>query len=304
MSKRNMILGSGLIVLVFLAVGVGLAFRGAPAVRLLAHYPWDVLVTEANTMNECAECHEAETFHTCETCHDDHGAIELADVPFFAYIAFTGDVPEPGFVLVDEVLPYTEHPHTHIPLLSFLAEQGVEDFETVTLMSNDGGFITIAQDQLTDEAWLLPYIDGIRFAAENLHVSTWLKGITRIVVVGSERPLTIDGSATSMGRLLIGPTRSVTVEQTDVMLASEVDGEVRRASTASRIEGAPVEAIVTQPDFRSLRVTTAAGDTHEIDRDAAEGAMLAYVRGEATLVLPERGRSEWIGGVVELTSEP
>jgi len=296
-----------ILVVVVVVIAVGLALflglrRSLPA-RLVQHYSLDAMMVEASTMDECAECHEGEKFHTCGTCHDDHGAIELAEVPFYAVVAFTGDVPEPGFVLVDDVLPYRDQPHTHIPLLTFLADQGVDDFVSVTLASEDGGFVTIERDQLTTDALLLPYEDGIRFAAPGLHISAWIKGITRVIVVGQATPLTIDGETTSMGRLLTGPTRSVTLEQTDVMFKSEEDGEIREAKTASRLEGASVSDIVGNPTFATLHVRTAAGESVEIAATDARGALLAHLRDEITLVLPVRARSEWIRGVTELVSE-
>lgn len=295
------------VVLLFVGLGAASLAVGDPGGNPLAvvtHYPLGVLAEEGRTMVECAECHDTAAFHTCDTCHDDHGAVEFEEVPFYAVVTFTGDVPEPGYLLLDEVLPYRDLPYTHVPLLEFLAEQGVTDFESVTLASDDGGLVTIERSQLTGEALLMPYVDGVRFAAEDLHVSTWLKGITRIVVVGEERPLTADGEATSMGRLLLGPLRAVTVEATSVMLKSEEDGEVREAQTAKRVEGAPLEAVVVHPDFASLTVEDAQGQTHALTAAEAEGAVLALLRGQPTLVLPGRARANWIPGVVAITSEP
>ena len=274
-----------------------LAAKDTSPLAVTAHYPLDMLAEEAGTMVECAECHEAESFHTCDTCHDDHGALELEGVPFYAMVSVTGDVPDPGYVTIHEILPYPEQPHTRLPLLDFLAAQGVENFESVTMVSDDQGFITVPKDQLTDQAWLLPYEDGIRFASEDLHVSAWIKGITRFIVVGEETPLTIDGEPTSIGRLMLGPTRSVTVEQTTVMLKSEEDGVIREAKTASRVEGAPL------PENRTLNVRDADGQTHTLTGEEVQDALLALVRGEVTLVLPGRGRSEWISGVVEIATE-
>ena len=289
--------------LVVVAVTAAAGARGLAALRLPAQYGLPVLIEEADTMSDCAECHESEQFHTCSACHDDHGAVEMSGVPFYAVVALTGDVPEPGYVLVNDVLPYQDQPHTHVPLLGFLTEQGVVDFESVTLASRDEGFVTIERANLTPEALLMPYQDGIRFAAENLHVSTWLKGITRIIVVGADKPLQVDGQATSMGRLLLGPTRSVTVEQTDVMLKSETDGQIRKGKTAARIEGAPVDEIVAHPTFDTLLVRDGDGQEHTLPADEAQGAVLCLVRGRVTLVLPNRGRSQWISDVVGIMSE-
>jgi hypothetical protein len=293
-----------LLVLVVGAVAIAAASgsESLAFVRLPLEYPAGVLIEEAGVMSQCAECHETDEFHTCDTCHDDHGAIEMENVPFYAVVAFTGDVPEPGYVLVNDVLPYRDQPYTHVPLLDFLAEQGVTDFESVTLASRDEGFVTIEWPNLTPASLLMPYEDGIRFADENLHVSTWIKGITRMIVVGADKPLRVDGEATSMGRLLLGPTRSVTVEQTDVMFRSEADGRVRTGKTASRIEGAPVEAIVADAAFETLIVRDGSGQEYTLTAQEARGAVLYLSRGQVVLVLPGRGRSQWIVDVVEINS--
>jgi hypothetical protein len=173
----------------------------------------------------------------------------------------------------------------------------------VTLASRDEGWITIERDNLTSEALLLPHVDGVRFAAENLHVSTWLKGVWRVIVVGPDRPLTLDGYRTSIGRLLLGPTASVTIEQTDVMLRSEADGQIRRAKTASRIEGAGLSNIVADPGFDTLLVRDASGGEHTLTAAEAQGAVLAQMGQQIVLVLPGRGRAQWIADVVELISE-
>lgn len=294
-------------VVLVLAVAV-LAFwagrQGAIPTRLAAQ-DWRIrLAAESVILDECAECHEAQDYHGCETCHDDHGAIEFADLPFYSLITLAGDVPEPGFVSVHQILPYQDQPETRVQLSEFLAEQGLSDFESVTLMSNDGGFVTLQRDQLTDRAWLLPYEDGVRFACEDLHVSSWLKGITRLIVVGVETPLIIDGVETSMGRLLLGPTVKHTVEQTEVSLRSEQDGAVRAASVASRLEGVPLAEHLDLDRIRSVQVRTSTGELLNLDRDSLYSAFLTQFRGQTTLVLPGRGRTEWVAGLIALEGVP
>ena len=276
----------------------------APAQSAL-HYPWSILAEEAEMMNDCAECHEAEHFHTCSSCHDDHGSAEMANVPFNALVHLAGDVPEGGFVPVNEIVPYRDRPGSHMAFLDFLADQGVTDFESVTLASRDGGFVTLDRAHITQEALLMPHVDGIRFAAEDLHVSAWLKGISQIIVVGSDRPLVLDGYHTSFGRLLMGPTRSLTIDQTDVMLKSATDGQIRKAKTAGRIEGVPAENVVDDPGFEQLMVRDVEGNEYLFSAKEAKGALLAQLRGrpEVVLVLPEAGRSQWVAGVVEISSE-
>jgi hypothetical protein len=285
------------------AVAVATGAKVTAPARSALHYPWTMLSGEAKTMNDCVECHEPVKFHTCESCHDEHGSAELASVPFNDLILLQGDVPEPGYIPVNDILPYRDQPGTHVTLLDLLAEQGVTEFESVTLASRDEGWITIERANLTAEALILPHVDGVRFAAEDLHVSTWLKGVWRIIVVGPDKPLTLDGYHTSIGRLLLGPTASVTLEQTDVMLSSEADGQVRKAKTASRVEGAGLANIVADPDFDSLLVRDADGAEHTLTAAEARGAVLAQMGQEVVLVLPGRGRAQWITSVVELVSE-
>ncbi len=286
-----------------LVVAVATGARVAAPVRSALHYPWSMLAGEAETMNDCVECHEPAKLHTCDGCHDDHGSAEMANVPFNDLVLLQGDVPEPGYIAVNEILPYRDQPGTHVTLLDFLAEHGVDDFESVTLASRDGGWVTMERSNLTNEAFLMPHVDGMRFAAENLHVSTWLKGVWRIIVVGTDKPLTMDGYRTSIGRLLLGPTRSVTLEQIEVMLKSEGDGQVRKGKIAKRIEGAGLGDIVGDPGFDTLRVRDAEGQEHELTATEARGAVLAQMGNHVVLVLPGRGRVQWIADVIELVSE-
>ena len=285
------------------AVALAMGAKVAAPARSAFHYPWGLLASEAETMNDCVECHEPVDFHTCDTCHDEHGSAEMANVPFNDLIRLEGDVPEPGYIPVNDILPYRDQPGTHVALLDLLAEHGVTDLESVTLASRDEGWVTVERANLTPEGLLMPHVDGVRFADENLHVSTWLKGVWRIIVVGPDKPLTLDGYRTSIGRLLLGPTASVTIEQTDVMLRSEVDGQIRKAKTAARIEGAGLDDIVADPDFDTLLVRDAFGGEHTLTAAEARGAVLAQIGQQTVLVLPGRGRAQWIADVVELVSE-
>lgn len=293
----------GLLLLVGLAalvVAVAAGAKGVAPVNLALRYPWPALVEEADTMIECVDCHEAPEMHTCLTCHDEHGDAAMPGVPFDALLLLTGDVPEPAYIPIHEILPYHHDPRGSVQVLDFLAEHGVETFERVAMRSSDGGFVTVERADLTDQAMLMPHIDGVRFAAENLHVSSWLKGIEQIIVVGEDKPLRVGGEATSIGRLLVGPNRAVIAEQTEVMLKSEEDGQIRRAKTASRLEGAPVDRLAGEEGFTSVLVRDAQGREYTLTAEEVQGAILALVRGQVTLVLPERGRSQWIVDVVEV----
>jgi len=305
MPKRTLLalIPAGLLLLIILVVAGVLLLSPLGVVR---RYPWTMLTTEAATMENCtaAGCHEPAEQHTCVSCHDHHGTAQLTEVPFAGLLLLTGDVPSPSYIPINDILPVLEITRTVMPLLDFLDQQGVENFESVTFSSTDGGFVTVAHEELSPQAFLMPYADGVRFADENLHVSTWLKGIDRIVVVGREKPLRIDGQATSIGRLLLGPTRWTTVEQAQVMLKSAEDGVVRRAQTASRIEGAAVSELVANPAFRTLTVRDADGGEYTLTAEEAEGALLAVVYRRVTLVLPGQGRAQWVEDVVEIVSQP
>jgi len=288
---------------VLVSAGLILGWRRGLPVQLLDHYSLDTLKDEALFMEDCLECHAGEEFHRCSTCHDDHGAVEFSDLPFFNLIVFTGDVPRPGFVELNQITPYQDHPGTHLKMLDFLAEQGLEDFVSITLTSRDGGFVTVTKENLTDQALLLPYTDGIRFAAEDLHVSTWLKGITGIIVVGRDQELVINGEATSPGRLLLGPTRRVIVENARVMFASDTDGEIREAETAARVWGAAVSDLAPEGDYSSLLVRDGLGQEYRLDvKDLRLAVLVPQVDG-LTLVLPGESRSSWISDVLELDWE-
>jgi hypothetical protein len=272
-------------------------------VKTAVVYPWGMLASEANTVNRCLTCHEADEMHTCQKCHDAHGGIEMAEIPFDALVQLAGDFPEPGVVQLNEILPYADQPETSVVLTQFLRDRGVEQFESVTLSAPDGAAVTLEPANLTDEAVFLPHKDGIRFFAEDLHISTWLKGITRVVVVGMEKPLSIDGTATSIGRLLLGPTSSATVEQTDVMLKSDEDGEIRKAKTLSRVEGALLESLLANPAYTRLLVRDRAGRQYELAKQDTRGALLTQMWGQTVLVLPDRGRAKWVADVVDIVSK-
>ncbi len=289
-----------------LLIGGGLGYllgtQDHNPLMVVRHYPLEFLSLEASTMVECGECHESQDFHTCQTCHDDHGAIELNEVPFYNWVLFSGDVPKPDFVEINQILPYREQPNTMISVLDFLRSQGVDDFEQVGLFSDDGGVVLIEKSELSEQAYLMPYKDGIRFASEDLHVSTWIKGIRKILVIGVETPLMIAGQPTSLGRLMLARTVKVSVEAANVMLVSETDGKMRKAVTAQQFEGVALADIVNLHSAQPLHVVDVEGVKHQISAEEAKTGLLVPIRGVLTLVLPERGRSFWIENVVEIGS--
>ncbi len=270
-------------------------------VSLLQEYGLGLLWEEGLAMNECADCHDSVDFHSCETCHDEHGSVELTNIPFSEIVELTGDVPDPSFVRIHQVIPDQENLGTHITLLNFLEMHGVQEFETVTFITNDGGLTTIEYQYLDETAMLVPYIDGVRFITETIHNSTWLKGINRITIVGKDRPLTIDGEATSIGRLLLGDTMRLTVEGSDVMLSDDT-GNLSHAMVANWVEGPRLLDLLktTSPDV--VIITDSNGEVIELTADEIQNAIIAIVKDEVTLVLPDRGRSVWPTQIVEIES--
>jgi len=293
-----------LIIVVFLLVGVIITYlvviKPMP-VALVSEYGLSALWEEGTAMNDCAECHDGEEFHSCDTCHDDHGAVELAGVGFYAVIELTGDVPDPSFVRINEILPNQDESSTHITLIDLLMSYGVDSFESVTLITSDGGLTTIEYQYLDETAMLVPYVDGARFITETIHVSAWMKGINRIVVVGSEKPLTIDGEATSIGRLLLGDTVRVSVEESDVMLVND-DDNMSHAIVANWTEGVLLTSLLRTSSPESIILTDSSGNTTELDGSEIEGAIIGIVKDKVTLILPERGRSAWPTNIIEIES--
>lgn len=293
-----------LAVIVFLLIGtvVVLMITTKPMpIRLMSEYGVSLLWTEAKVMDECAECHDSTTIHSCETCHDDHGSVELENIPFSEIVQLTGDVPNPAFVRVNQVIPDQKNLGTHITLFDFLELYGVIEFHSINFITNDGGFTTIESQYLDETAMLVPYVDGLRFVTESVHVSTWLKGIERITVVSNETPLTIDGSTTSIGRLLLGETLKVVVEGTDVMLTND-SGDLSHAYVANWVEGARLLPLLRDPSPDFIIITNESGQTTRLDGNGILDAIIANVRGEITLVLPDRGRSAWPTSIIKIES--
>lgn len=290
-----------LVILIGIIIALLLITRPTP-IAVISEYGLGLLWKEADTMNACAECHNSQDFHTCETCHDDHGAVELSGVRFFEVLELTGDVPDPTFVRVNEVLPDQENAGTHITLFEFLRQYDIEDFESVTFTTNDGGLTTIESQYLDETAMLVPYVDGVRFVTESVHSSTWLKGIIRITVVSKEKPLLIDGEATSIGRLLLGETIRLTVEGSDVMLTDKA-GDTSRALVANWVEGARLTPLLANPSSEKIILTDTNGEMIEMTGLEIQDAVLAIVRDKITLILPERGRSAWPANIVRIESK-
>ena len=290
----------GILLLTAVLILVVITTKPMP-VALLSEYGLGTLWEEGVQMNECAECHTTEEFHSCDTCHDDHGSAELTNVPFSEVVDFTGDVPDPSFLKINAIIPDHDNVGTHITVLALLEQQGVEDFESITFITNDGGSATIEAQYIDDTAMLVPYVDGIRFASDQVHASSWLKGIVKIIVVGKERPITIDGVTTSIGRLLLGDTMRVTIEGTDVMLADD-DDNVSHAFVANWVQGAPLLSLLQNSDPEEVMITDASGETITLSGEEISNAVIAMIYDKVTLVLPDRGRSAWPVDIIEIES--
>ncbi len=294
LSAFSVILFGGIIALLLMTKPMPIA--------VLQHFGIKLLIEEANVMNECAECHAAVDFHDCTFCHDDHGAIELKGIKFYEVVELTGDVPEPAFIRVNEVMPNQENYGTHILLFDFLSQNGVESFESITFTTNDGGLTTIESKYLDETAMFVPYLDGVRFVTESVHVSTWLKGIKQIIVVGEEKPILIDGERTSIGRLLLGETRKFIVEGSESRFLSE-KGETGIAFVGNWVEGAPILPLLKTKNPNSVTLTDSEGKQIELEAVDLSQAILTTFRKEVTLVIPDRGRSAWPTGIVEIKSK-
>ena len=281
--KRNIAVSTIVTVLVGIAIGVAGSIGG--------------LLVSPNLTGISSE-------FRCVDCHQLHGAINLDDVPFNSFVLLTGDVPEPKLISVNEMLPYRLSGQASLPLLDFLTQNGVQGFKEVSLISTDGGIVTLERQYVSERSLLLPYLESIRFQDDGLHVSTWLKGITKIIVIGGELPIIIVGRATSMGRLLRENTLTVISERSYPMYRSEEDGEVRKGEYSHLHTGAPIGDVVAHPDFSTLTVTDAEGETYTIEARDAEQAILTIYYGKPTLMLPELHKGEWVSDVVRVVSNP
>lgn len=240
---------------------------------------------------------------TCAECHDVHGAIEWADAPFQSQVWILGDVPEATYFFVDDLFPYrSEELGTAISLPDLLARYGAETFDRVAIESLDGGIVTLDREYVTEHARLVPYLEGIRFQDENQHVSTWLKGVRWIIVVGSETPLEIDGVATSMGRLLLDERVTVSAEGGDALFVSELDGKTYRGDYAHLYTGARLERLLSDGDYATLEVTDASGQVREYPAEQVADAIIATVDGRPSLLLPGASRRDWVIDVVRIAT--
>jgi hypothetical protein len=283
--KRNVTLNVSIIVAVLIGVAIGVV--GSVAGVLVSPQ-----LTGITSEFRCVDCHQI------------HGAITLENVPFNTFVLLTGDVPEPTLIRVNEILPYRLVGQANISLLDLLAQYGVEDFKEVSLVATDGGIVTLEKQYVGERSLLLSYLEGVRFQDDGLHISTWLKGVNKVIVVGNELPIIVDGRATSMGRLLRENTLTVIAERSYPMYHSEEDGQVREGEYSHLHTGAPLDDLVAHDDFSTLSVSDAEGQTYSIDARTAEGAILTIYYGKPTLMFPDLHKGEWISDVERIISNP
>lgn len=283
-----------IIALLLITAAAALASLNPIPTRLVTEYPISMLVEEGQYMHDCAECHESEDFHMCDTCHNEHGSADLANLNFYSVLHVTGDVPEEKYFPIYQMFSKRNEESNKINVFDFLAEMGVSDFESLTFCTNDGGFSTITRENLGETSYLLPYEEGMRFADEALHVSTWLKGVNKIVVVTGEKNLTVNGTGYDFGQLLLSETTLFTVEQAAVMLNNEELGTLKTGSTATRLEGVELTSLAVVDETSNLAVTLNDGSVITVPGPDALTAKISLIGKDLTLVFPDKSRSQWI----------
>jgi hypothetical protein len=301
-NKKKIII-SILIGIALLTIGFVIASAQVIPYRIVTKFPAGMILGEAQEMHQCAECHESKDFHTCETCHNAHGAAVLSGIAFNTTVHLTGDVPEDRFIPSNHVFFDKKKKLDKITIGDFLHANGIDAFKSITLYSNDGGFTTIKSDQLGDTSFLLPYEDSIRFADEKLHVSTWLKGISKIIVVGDSRKIEINKSEFSFGELLLNETVQFTVEQAPVMLKNEADGLIRTGFTAERLEGIELSKLIPFNDGKEYSVKLKSGTVQKILGSELKNSKLVLVKTDIVLVFPDKSRNSWIRQVISINED-
>jgi hypothetical protein len=298
--KKKILFFSALMGIVVLTIMFIVAAARVIPYRIIAQYPATMLLDEAKTMQNCGECHQSKDFHTCETCHNAHGSATLSGLAFNSTIRLTGDVPAEKLIPSNHIFLDENQQLDEITITDFLKKYGVEKFSSITLYSDDGGFTTIESDQLGETSFLVPYEDSIRFADENLHVSTWLKGISKIIVVGEKKNLTIGGKQASFGKLLLMDTVQFTVEQAPVMLKNSSDGLIRTGYTAERMEGVEVSKVIEIKGESDYSLKLIDGTIQSLTGSELINSKLVLIGSDIVLVFPDKSRNAWVKQIVSI----
>lgn len=159
----------------------------------------------------------------CSECHEGHGSVVNPEVNVNGTIVFTGDTPKDEFIPVSDIFTLKQIdlvtlksqndegvPSRGVPVVDFLKAHGVSDFEKIILYADDFE-VTVAKDQMNDETVFVPHTYSVRILSSNMPVSTWLKNIKTIVVVGSESgdSISLNGKDISFGEMLDNGVQSM-----------------------------------------------------------------------------------------------
>jgi hypothetical protein len=283
---------------IFLTVVIIILLYPFP-VRVITEYPLHGLLAESKMMHECAECHEGEDFHSCDTCHNDHGSVTLEEIDFYSTLQITGDVPREVYLSLNKVFLNNENKIDKINISDLLHDYEINNFEKIILYTNDGGFVTISNENLDANSFLVPYENGIRFIDESLHESTWLKSIVKIIIISSESKLHVNGVPISYGELLPEEAVEFTVERAKVTYKNYDDGITKSAETATRLEGVQLLSIISPESGQDIEVITNE-NVFIIEMKDAIKSKISLIDDQIVVVFPITSRKEWIYGVKEI----
>ncbi len=85
-------------------------------------------------------------------------------------------------------------------------------------------------------------------------------------------------------------------------MLSDDTGNLSRAMVANWVEGPRLLDLLKTTSPGGIIITDSNGDITELTADEIQNAIIAIVKDEITLVLPERGRSAWPTQIVEIES--
>jgi hypothetical protein len=294
---RYLLLGVG----VFLAVSVIISLYPIP-IRVLTEYPLHSLLEEGQMMHECAECHEGENFHSCDTCHNHHGSATIEGIDFYSTLHITGDVPKEIYLPLNTVFLKEKKIIEKINIFDLLQEHGINVFEKIIFYTNDGGFVTVSQENLGEDSNLVPYEDGIRFIDESLHESTWLKSIVQIIIISSDSKFQVNNIPISYGELISEEAVQFTVEKAKVIY-KDIDGGISKtAETAARLEGVQLLSLLSIDEDQKIEVITDS-NIFTIDMNEAINSKISLIDDQIVVVFPNLSRKEWIYGVKEIRNQ-
>ena len=92
-----------------------------------------------------------------------------------------------------------------------------------------------------------------------------------------------------------------TVEGSDTMLTNTT-GETSHAYVANWVEGALLLPLLNNDNPELVLITAVDGSITELSGEEIQTAIIAIVRDQVTLVLPDRGRSVWPTNIIKIES--